>query len=233
MSIMVKTDLSYYERRIKLHELENLCAEKRGEIESKMLDIYHSLWYDYLTELRYNHNHDSKGRFCSGSGSGSIAKPQRNISERDMANGLRKPASHILNDEEIQFVKSEINAIGADESIFRFNSGNQTGYVDSVDIINIRGDVFPDQLSNHPRDCMSVRAVVAHEYYGHRQYRNTKQQIGSWNDEFRASYMAAKNCPNLSDIDRYHLICDAVERTREHGVTIKYNSYMRKVLYGY
>lgn len=68
---MVKIGLSYYERRIKLHELENLCAEKRGEIESKMLDIYHGLWYDYLTELRYNHNHDSKGRFCSGGGSGS------------------------------------------------------------------------------------------------------------------------------------------------------------------
>lgn len=67
---MVKIGLSYYERRIKLHELENLCAENRGEIESKMLDIYHSLWYDYLTELRYNHNHDSKGRFCSGGGSG-------------------------------------------------------------------------------------------------------------------------------------------------------------------
>lgn len=71
MSIMVKTDLSYYERCIKLHELENLCAENRGEIESKMLDIYHSLWYDYLTELRYNPYHDpSNGRFTSGGGGG-------------------------------------------------------------------------------------------------------------------------------------------------------------------
>lgn len=69
---MVKTYLSYYERRVKLHELENLCAEKRAEIEAKTLDIYHSLWYDYLTELRYNHNHDSKGRFCSGGGSGTV-----------------------------------------------------------------------------------------------------------------------------------------------------------------
>lgn len=71
---MVKTDLSYYERRVKLHELDNLSAENRAEIEAKMLDIYHSLWYDYLTELRYNHNHDSKGRFCSGGGSGNANK---------------------------------------------------------------------------------------------------------------------------------------------------------------
>lgn len=63
---MNKIDYSYYERRIKLHELEASNNENRA----KMLDIYHSLWYDYLTELRYNHNHDSKGRFCSGGGSG-------------------------------------------------------------------------------------------------------------------------------------------------------------------
>lgn len=70
---MEKADYGYYKRCISLHELENLCTENitenRAEIEAKMLDIYHSLWYDYLTELRYNHNHDSKGRFCSGGGS--------------------------------------------------------------------------------------------------------------------------------------------------------------------
>ena len=78
---MVKTDLSYYERRIKMHELENLCAENRGKIETKTLDIYHSLWYDYLTELRYNHNHDSKGRFCSGGGSGAVQSSNYHDSE--------------------------------------------------------------------------------------------------------------------------------------------------------
>jgi hypothetical protein len=52
----------------------------------------------------------------------------------------------------------------------------------------VRGDVFPDNNSNHPRDLMSERAVFAHEYYGHRTYRGTKLKSGVWNDEFRASY---------------------------------------------
>ena len=80
---------------------------------------------------------------------------------------------------------------------------------------------------------MSSRAVIAHEYYGHRAYRGTKLRKGAWNDEFRASYMAAKNTPNLSDEDRRYLILDALERAKESGVTIKYNDFIRRTLYGY
>jgi hypothetical protein len=80
---------------------------------------------------------------------------------------------------------------------------------------------------------MSERAVLAHEYYGHRNYRYTILEKGSWNDEFRASYMAAKNAPNLSDEDRVYLSSDAIERAKEAGVTIAYNDFIRRVLYGY
>lgn len=59
------------------------------------------------------------------------------------------------------------SALEADSSIFRFNEGSQTGFLDSERIINVRGDVLPDLNSNHPRDLMSTRAVLAHEYYGH------------------------------------------------------------------
>ena len=79
---------------------------------------------------------------------------------------------------------------------------------------------------------MSSRAVLAHEYYGHRAYRGTKLKPGAWNDEFRASYMAAKNTPNLSDEDRRYLILDALERAKESGITIKYNEFIRGILYG-
>jgi hypothetical protein len=79
---------------------------------------------------------------------------------------------------------------------------------------------------------MSERAVLAHEYYGHRAYRDTDLQDGSWNDEFRASYMAAKNTPNLNEEDRQYLILDAVERAKEAGVTITYNELMRRILHG-
>ena len=149
------------------------------------------------------------------------------------ANGLRKSATLPLSNEDIIFLKSEIKNIGADENIFIFNSGVSTGYNDKYDIIRITSNVFPDENSLHPRDLMSARAVLAHEYYGHRAYRNTKLAPGSWNDEFRASYSAAKNCPNLSLQDRAYLIMDAIERAKEVGVTIKYNEFMRRVLYGY
>jgi len=93
-------------------------------------------------------------------------------------------------------------------------------------------DVLPDPYSIHPRDKMSVRAVLAHEYYGHRRYRGTSIRKGSWNDEFRASYMAAKITPGLSDEDRMYLMLDAIQRAQDSGVTIKYNSFMRRILYG-
>ena len=150
-----------------------------------------------------------------------------------MANEMRKPPTHILDENEIASIKEDIRAIGADENVFEFNSGNQTAYSDKYDIIHIRGDVLPDNKSLHPRDLMSSRAVIAHEYYGHRAYKGTKLQKGSWNDEFRASYTAAKNTPNLSDKDRQYLILDAIERAKESGISIKNNSFMRRVLYGY
>ena len=116
---------------------------------------------------------------------------------------------------------------------FVFNIGRRTGYDDVLDEIRVKGDVLPDENSNHPRDKMSARAALAHEYYGHRANRGTQLANGAWNDEFRASYMAAKNCPNLTDEDRYYLIADALERAKEAGVTVKYNDFIRRILYGY
>lgn len=157
---------------------------------------------------------------------------RRSIKTRS-ANGLRGSASRELNETDIENIKKHIIDIHADLSVFRFNSGVHTSYVDDYDIINIRGDVFPDKSSTHPRDLMSEKAVLAHEYYGHRANRGTKLQCGAWNDEFRASYMAARDCPNLSDEDRRYLLLDAIERAKEAGVSITYNSFMRRVLYGY
>lgn len=157
----------------------------------------------------------------------------RNITLRNLPNGLRTAPGHILTDEEIKSLKKDIAAIGADEKIFKFNVGHRTGYDDILDEIRVKGDIIPDLSSNHPRDRMSARAALAHEYYGHRAYRGTKVPKGAWNDEFRASYMAAKKCPNLTDEDRYYLILDALERAKESGITIKNNAFIRGILYGY
>lgn len=138
----------------------------------------------------------------ANSGNSGIIK-SRNLSSRNLPNGLRTAPNHNLTDEEISSLRNDIVAIKADENVFKFNVGRRTGYDDVLDEIRVRGDVLPDLDSNHPRDRMSSRAALAHEYYGHRANRGTKVPNGAWNDEFRASYMAAKNCPNLSDEDRY------------------------------
>ena len=153
------------------------------------------------------------------------------------AGGLRRSRLNILTEDEINYIKTEIKTeikqINADESKFLFNQGYRTGYLDEDDTITVRGDILPDTYSINPRDIMSVRAVLAHEYYGHRSYRGTALRKGSWNDEFRASYMAAKIAPGLSDDDRGELIIDAVKRANEAGVSIKHNAFMRRVLYGF
>ena len=149
------------------------------------------------------------------------------------ASGMRKSPFYLLTVEDIEYLINEIRAIGADEEVFMFNRGARTSYSDTNDIVLVRGDFFPDQQSTHPRDLMSPRAVLAHEYYGHRAYRYTHFLKGAWNDEFRASYIAAKNTPNLSDDDRRCLVLDAIERAKEAGITIKNNEFIRGVLYGY
>ena len=80
---------------------------------------------------------------------------------------------------------------------------------------------------------MSVRAVLAHEYYGHRANSPSEYPVDNWRDEFRASYDAAVNAPNLSDRDRADLMVDAYDRARENGDMIEYDEMARRIIYGY
>ena len=178
----------------------------------------------------------------------SISNDMKTDLQMHTAAGNRRSPLYVLTDSEIDYVKSEIKAIGADEKQFVFNSEITRGtcFLPSDGKVHIKGNVFPDLNSDHPRDRMSVRAVLAHEYYGHRPYCTqylkedndtspdalNRIMSRAWADEFRASYMAAKNAPNLTDEDRMLLIRDSITRAEEAGVTIKYNSFIRRVLYG-
>jgi hypothetical protein len=130
----------------------------------------------------------------------------------------------------------DIHTIGADESVFIFNTDlvRGTSYIDALDRIAVVGNVFPDTASGstHPRDIMSKRAVLAHEYYGHRANKGTNLPQGHWEDEYRASRMAAEHTPNLTDEERLHLAMDAVERKREAGVVVELDEFLRRTLYG-
>ncbi len=168
--------------------------------------------------------------------------------EKHAAAGNRRSPFYNLTDKDIETVKIEIKAIGANVDDFVFNSNCVRGtcFLASDGKIHIKGNIFPDENSAHPRDKLSVRAVLAHEYFGHRPYREQYLREDSdtspdainiimsraWADEFRASYMAAKNAPNLSQEDRAMLILDSLSRAEEAGVSIKYNDFIRRVLYG-
>ena len=157
----------------------------------------------------------------------------QNNSSRPMAGGGRRGINHRLTSEEIRQVRQAIADIRADISVFDFDESTPTGYDDEWDRVYVSGNVMPDLTSNHPRDRMSARAVLAHEYYGHRTFRGTKATKNSWNDEFRASYTVALNAPGLTDDERRDLMLDAQERAKEAGVSIRPNAAMRRILYGF
>lgn len=171
-------------------------------------------------------NENAKTPFTNGENRGII-------DNRKMAMGLRQPASHILTDDEIESIKANAKALDIDESILRFNSGSATGFSDTRGVINIRGDILPDTSSKIARDCMSQRAVLAHEYYGHYLNHPSEFPIGDWQDEFRASYDAAVKAPNLTDEDRAYLMIDAYDRAHEAGQILNYDETARRIIYGF
>ncbi len=105
--------------------------------------------------------------------------------------------------------------------------------------------MFPDYLyaSAHPRDTMSVGAVLAHEYYGHRAFRQEYLEdlkkganyhtTSMWQDECRASLQAAHDAPGLTTIDIRDLVLDAVFRAKEFGQLIEMDDFMKEAVYGY
>ena len=148
------------------------------------------------------------------------------------ASGRRQSAKNILDDNDIEKLRAEIDTIGADQAAFTFNEGDRTGFDDRNSLVNVRSDVFPDFDSTHPRDLMSERAVLAHEYYGHYKFAPSKFKVGDWRDEMRASYIAAIDTPNLSDSDRAYFMLDAYERAREAGKYFDYSEKAREIIYG-
>lgn len=155
------------------------------------------------------------------------------IDTRGMSMGLRKPASHILTDDEIASILGDADDLCISRSILRMNEGARTGFVDYKQVINIRGDILPDEDSTIARDRMSVKAVLAHEYYGHFLNHPSEYDFGDWRDEFRASYDAAIKAPNLSDEDRAYLMIDAYDRAHEAGEFVEYDEAARRIIYGY
>ena len=167
--------------------------------------------------------------------------PIADMKDKDMANGMRDMSRTPLDDDEIEYVKSEIKRIEADEAVFVFNDEMHIAKSTCYNVSDDKIYVTRKYASIHPRDIMSVGAVLAHEYYGHRTYReeyledekNQKLTTPYWQDECRASITAAKLAPNLTDKDKRDLIQDAVYRAQEAGQLIELDEFMKEVVYGY
>lgn len=184
----------------------------------------------YIDDMSYT---DWKEKFVSNDKFTSANNDDIIKSERRMSNRLRTSPSHILTDSEINEIKEYSSELNIPIEVLRFNEGGRTGFSDIQGIINVRGDILPDINSTYNRDLMSQRAVLAHEYYGHYKNHPSKFRIDDWRDEFKASYDAAINAPNLSDAERRSLMIDAYDRAKEAGVTVKYNKKARLLIYGY
>lgn len=169
------------------------------------------------------------------------------LSEKQMANGMRDNRRTPLNNDEINKIQNEISRIQADPNKFIINDKTHiqtgTGYNFDDDIIYVSRNVLPDKFSDstHPRDTMTIAAVLAHEYYGHRpnrdeylKYASEKREITALEnteDECNASINAAKTTPGLSQKERADLIRDAELRAKENGYIFEFDSYMKEVLY--
>ena len=187
-------------------------------------------YYTVPTDMKYG---EWKEKYVADDNSHAIINKEDNRGVNDRtASGYRRSPRYILSEDDIINLVSDVEIIGAEKSAFRFNHGDRTGFSDREGLINIRGDVFPDLDSIHPRDLMSARAVLAHEYYGHYKFSPSQFVVGDWRDEMRASYIAAIKTPGLSNEDRRLLMLDAYERAREAGRFFQYSKKAMDIIYG-
>lgn len=173
-----------------------------------------------------------------------IFKPITN----SISNGHRCSDNSSFTPEEIKKILMEAARIQINLYLLVFNDSDSTEnpktYYDfKKDRLFVAKNVLPDMHHSfsHPRDVMSIAAVLAREYYGHRLYRDeyvsdskkseAYHSIPHWQDECRASITAAKVTPNLSQLDRAYLLMDAFMLAEEAGYSIELDDYMKSVVF--
>ena len=142
--------------------------------------------------------------------------------DRNYAMGLRR-GNKFLSEEEIEFIKQEIERIKADAEVFSIDRTGRakTAYREISDRIVVGSNVFPDlENPSNMTDKLSVACVLAHEDYGHRamreEYLNEDEDtMNTALDEFKASFLAYKNTPNLTNEEREMLLYQAYETAKQ------------------
>lgn len=150
---------------------------------------------------------------------------------RSMANGPRRGAFTIVNQQEQEHILRCADDLKIPREMLSFNTGNRTSFEDLSGKINIRGDIFPSSYAQNIESILNERCALAHEYYGHYKHHPSEYAPGDWHDEFRASYRAALDTPNLTNHERGLLMIDAYDRAREAGEPLQYSEEARRILF--
>lgn len=222
-------DKENYERKSALLQKQNEAYNKFCEENGLKKQ------QDRISIARWNRSEAAKARAAVKKHQKEVANSENRgkMKERGLSMSLRRPKSYILNDSEIKSVIDDAKSIDINPDVLRFNKGSQTGFLESRGCINIRGDILPDLDGLTARDRMTQRAVLAHEYYGHYKNHPSPYEINDWRDEFKASYDAAINTPNLTDEERRDLMIDAYDRAKEAGAFEGYDEVARRIIYGF
>ena len=149
-------------------------------------------------------------------------------------NGRRYYRSHYLDKNEQHLIRElacsiGIDAYGEDYDKLIFNEHRITAYhgdFEDDDFISIVGEIYPDTHSTHPTDLLTIRAVLAHEWYGHRANKSTHLPPGHWMDEYRASLLASRDTPGLEEFERIQLMADAKTKALYAGFKVDPDTFM-------
>ena len=107
-----------------------------------------------------------------------------------------------LSEDEIQHLMNEIVAIGADPACFRFNERVGIGFIDHTGLIYIDRTILNTQDKIPPKYRLSVRGILAHEYWGHLKNHPSPFEPNAPEDECWADDSAARRSLGLSDEER-------------------------------
>lgn len=114
--------------------------------------------------------------------------------------------------------------LGMDEERIRYGDEYFTAYGSNFDTLLIGTDVYPSANGKTANERLSNKAAIAHEIVGHREavMRGSNLKLtDEVLDEAQASIRAARFATGLSLEDRVMLICDAIERLKNDGRSIR------------
>lgn len=210
------------------------CPECGCALSMKELRAAVRNYNEQFEEKRYNHNHDSKGRFCSGSGAGGGSENPLDKSHKSGIINLAGDAmlkvstggrrnEHNLTEAEIKDAIDYAVSLGMPVERIYYVDYDFTGYGASFDLLRIGTDVYPSEDHNNvPNSKISMHGAIAHEIIGHRNAALAgRTQSNDILEEAQASIRAAKFTPDLSSSERITLYRDALVRLRNSNINLK------------